>query len=297
MRSLLAFAALAVTMLLWSGNMIVGRAVSGDVPPFTLALIRWTGAFCVVLPFAIRHVVTDRAILLRAWKPILLLGLTGVASFNALIYSGLRHTTASNAILLQAGIPPLVLLLDRTIFRIRSSGGQIAGVLLSTGGVMVIISAGELARLLGLHFGVGDLLVLCGVAAWALYTSLLKLRPACHPLSFLAVTFAVGVTAMLPLAATEVPDIALIDWTPAVIGACAYVALFPSVIAYMFFNFAVAEVGAGRAGQTINLMPLFGALLAAALLSEPLYRFHALGMGLIGVGIALSWMSMRRTKR
>jgi drug/metabolite transporter (DMT)-like permease len=112
-------------------------------------------------------------------------------------------------------------------------------------------------------------------------------------LSFLAVTFAIGVIAMIPLAATEAAEIARIQWTPKVIGGCAYVALFPSVVAYLLFNAAVDEVGAGRAGQTINLMPLFGALLAAALLGEPLYRFHLAGMGLIAIGIALSWMSSR----
>jgi drug/metabolite transporter (DMT)-like permease len=295
-RTLLAFAALAVTMLLWSGNMIVGRAVSGAIPPFALALIRWTGASCVVLPFALPHIIADRAVLRRAWKPVLLLGLTGVASFNAFIYSGLRHTTATNAILLQAGIPPLVLLLDRLLFRIRPSGWQVIGVLLSTLGVLVIISAGELGRLLGLRFGSGDLLVLCGVTAWAIYTSLLKLRPACHPLSFLGVTFAIGVVAMVPLAASEAAEIARIHWTAKVIGGCLYVALFPSVVAYFLFNAAVAEVGAGRAGQTINLMPLFGALLAAAILGEPLERFHFAGMALIAVGIAASWMTMRRAR-
>src|SRR5262245_52723268 len=117
-------------MLLWSGNMIVGRAVSGHVPPFTLALIRWTGAFCVLLPFAIRHVIADRAVLIRAWRPILLLGLTGVASFNAFIYSGLRYTTATSSILLQAGIPPLVLLIDCLLFKVRSTFWQVIGVLL-----------------------------------------------------------------------------------------------------------------------------------------------------------------------
>jgi drug/metabolite transporter (DMT)-like permease len=285
-RTLLAIAALALTMLLWSGNMIVGRAVSGEIPPFALALIRWSGAFFVVLPFAARHVVADRAVLLRAWKPVLLLGLTGVASFNAFIYSGLRHTTATNAILLQAGIPPLVLLLDRLLFGIRASRWQVVGVL-------AIISAGELERVLGLKFGIGDLLVLCGVTAWAVYTSFLKLRPACHPLSFLAVTFAIGVIAMIPLAATEAAEIARIQWTSKVIGGCAYVALFPSVVAYLLFNAAVAEVGAGRAGQTINLMPLFGSLLAAALLGEGLEVFHVVGMALIAGGIAASWLKTR----
>lgn len=294
-RTLLAFAALAVTMLFWSGNMIVGRALSGQIPPFLLALVRWTGALLVLLPFAVRHVAADREALRRAWRPVLLLGLTGVASFNAFIYSGLRHTTASNAILLQAGIPPLVLLVDRLLFKVRPSRWQLIGVLLSTCGVLAIIFAGDLRRLLALHFGYGDLLVLCGVAAWAVYTSMLKLRPAVHPLSLLAVTFAIGVTAMLPLAATEAEEIRRMNWTWSVIAGCGYVALFPSLIAYLLFNGAVAEVGAGRAGQTINLMPLFGALLAAALLGEQLYRFHAAGMALIAIGLLLSWLSTRRT--
>lgn len=155
-RFLLAFAALLVTMLLWSGNMIAGRAVSGEIPPFFLGFARWAIAFAVVLPFAARHVARDRQVLLAAWKPILMLGLVGVASFNAFLYSGLRYTTAANASLLQAAIPPLVLLFDRAIFGVRSTIRQMIGVLLSTFGVLVIIrrachhlsrQAGDRARL------------------------------------------------------------------------------------------------------------------------------------------------------
>jgi len=275
-------------MLLWSGNMIVGRAVREDIPPFTLAFFRWTGAFCIVLPFAIRHVRADRESLRRAWKPILLLGVAGVASFNAFIYSGLRHTTATNALLLQAAIPALVIAFDRLIFRLGAPKWHLIGVAISTLGVIVIIARGEPGALLGLHFGLGDLLILCGVLAWSLYTSLLKLRPACNPLSFLMVTFAIGIIAMAPLAATEWQEIAAIEGNAKVIGAFAYVALLPSVVAYSLYNSAVAEVGAARAGQAISLMPLFGALLAAGLLGEPLLRFHLAGMALILAGIAIS---------
>lgn len=289
---MLAFAALALVMLLWSGNMIIGRAVRDDIPPFTLAFVRWTGAFLIVLPFAARQVVAERAKLLRQWQPILLLGLTGVASFNAFIYSGLRHTTATNALLLQAAIPALVLLFDRVIFGLRSPVLQLGGVLVSTVGVLVIITRGAPEALLGLHFGIGDVLVLCGVLAWSLYTSLLKLRPDCHPLSFLVTTFAIGAVAMLPLAASEWREVAAIDWRPAVFGAFAYVALLPSVVAYALYNAAVAEVGAVRAGQTISLMPLFGAFLAAALLGEPLLRFHLAGMVLILLGIAVTLLKL-----
>lgn len=293
-RQRLAFAALLVTMLLWAGNAIVGRAVSGAIPPFFLAFCRWAIALTVILPFSARYVVRDRAILVAGWKSILLLGLVGVASFNAFLYSGLHYTTAANASLLQAGIPPLVLLLDRIFFGIRSGGRQIFGIMLSTIGVLIIICQGKVETLLGFHFGKGDLIVLGGVVVWASYTSLLRLRPNCHPLSFLVLTFAIAAFAMFLLAMTEWREIKVIEWHGGVIAAVLYVALFPSVVAYGLFNFAVEEVGGARAGQANNLLPLFGAVLASLLLGERLFAHHLAGMAIIATGIAMSWLTSRR---
>jgi len=293
-RRSIALAGLIVVIMLWSGNAIVGRAVRDDVPPLFLALVRWAGALAILLPFAARHVVRDRAVLLANWRAVLLLGLTGVASFNALIYSGLQYTTASNSMLLQAAIPSLVLLADRVIFGVRSRGAQVAGVVVAMIGVVVIVCRGSFAALFNLHFGVGDVYILIAVVVWALYTSLLRLRPAVHPLSFLAVTFAIAALAMVPAAATEAARIATIAWTPGVIGACLYVAVFPSLIAYLLYNRAVAEVGPAVAGQAISLMPLFGAGLAALLLAEPLHGYHGVGMALIAVGLGVGWFAVRR---
>jgi drug/metabolite transporter (DMT)-like permease len=279
---------LALVMLLWAGNSIVGRAVHEAIPPFLLALLRWIGALLVIAPFAARHMAEDRSVLRSKWPIILLLGLLGVAAFNAFLYSGLRYTTASNGMLLQAAIPALVLLVDFAVFGARAGMGAILGVALSTIGVVVIIFQGRLGALSQVAFNRGDALILCGVVAWALYTSLLRLRPKLHAQSFLAVTFAIGVAAMLPLAATEWPEIAGMRWTPEVIGAVVYVALLPSVVAYALFNAAVATLGPASAGQAITLMPLFGALLAAATLGEQLHAYHFVGMALILGGILVS---------
>lgn len=293
-RQWLSFAALALVMLLWVGNSIVGRAVRDDVPPFTLAFVRWMGALIVVLPFAWRHLQTDGAALLRHWRIVLTLGLVGVAAFNGLLYSGLRHTTATNALLLQAGIPALVLLFDRTIFGLRATRWQVLGVTVSTLGVLAIITRGLPEALLGLHFGGGELLILAAVLAWSLYTSLLKLRPGIHPLSFLTATFVIAAVAMAPLAVHEWQQGERIVWGPLAFESMAYVALLPSAVAYGLYNAAVADLGAGRAGQAITLMPLLGALLAAALLDEPLLQFHFLGMVLILAGIVVASLRLRR---
>lgn len=280
-----AYAMLVLVMALWAGNSIVGRAVRDHVPPLTLALMRWSGALLVLAPFAFRHVRREWRAILAAWRPVLLLAFLGVACFNAFLYSGLRQTTAANALLMQAGVPGLVLLIDAVLFRVRPSRLSLAGVLASTAGVAVIVLHGDATMLGQTGLNPGDLLVLAGVVCWALYTSLLRLRPALHPMSFLWATFAVGVIAMTPLAVLEWAMGARIAWTAQSAMGVAYVAVFPSVVAYGLFNAAVTRLGAGAVGQTLNLMPVIGAVLAATLLAEPLHGYHFVGMALVALGI------------
>ena len=291
-----AYAMLALTMLFWAGNAIVGRAVRSEVPPFTLALGRWLVALLILAPFAWRHVAEDMPAVRRQWRVILFLGLVGVAAFNGFLYSGLRHTTASNGLLLQALIPSLVLIIGGIGFRDRASAGQIIGVLLSTIGVAVIVFRGDPAAILHLRLGWGDGLILAGCAAWAAYTVCLRLRPAIRPISFIFVTFCIGAAAMMPLALAEAAEIAAIQWRPQVFAAFAYVGIFPSLCAYFLYNTAVAQIGAGAAAQTISLMPIFGALLATQLLGEQLHAYHGVGMALIFAGIILAWAIGSRTR-
>ena len=287
-HALRAYVLLAAVMLFWAGNAIVGRAVRDDIPPFTLALVRWAGALLILIPFVYPLLREDAPALLRHWKQTLMLGLLGVAGFNGFLYLGLHQTTATNGILIQAGIPPLILILNFLLFRERARWMQAFGLTLSTIGVIVVVVHADLDALIHMQFGRGDVLILCAVVVWSLYASLLRLRPPVHPLSFLAATFVVGALAMLPLAIGEWEEGLRIVWRPMTFAAFAYVATLPSLVAYHFFNQAVAMIGAGRAGQMINLMPLFGSLLAAFVLGEPLHAFHFAGMALILVGIALA---------
>lgn len=273
-------------MVFWCGNSIVGRAIRHDIPPFTLAFVRWTLGVFILAPLAWRSLHTDWPTIRRNWHQILLLGIVGIASFNALLYSGLRETTATNALLIQAGIPTLVLVFDRLLFGSRAPVARVTGVAISALGVLTIVFRADYRVLLTLSFGRGDAFIVASVVAWALYTALLRLRPPIAQLSFLALTFVVGAVCMVPLASHEwrTMDVNLTRQSVAAIG---YVAIFPSVIAYFLFNRAVAEIGPAAAGQTISLQPLIGAGLAALLLGESLHGYHLVGMALILVGIAV----------
>jgi len=279
---------LVLVMLMWSGNSIVARAIHAEVPPFTLAFWRWAGASLIAVPLAWRHIMADRETIARRWPTILLLGLVGVGSFNAFMYPGLQYTTAANSLLVQAAIPALVLLFDFLLFRVAPRLAQIFGCILAAFGVLIIIFRGDPAAMASLHFNVGDLLVLCAVVLWSLYTVLLRTKPAIHGLSFLALTILIGTVVMAPFSVHELQsrDVIL---TPGVLAGIAYVSILPSVIAYFLYNLAVETIGAGDAGNVVNLQPLFGALLASLVLGEPIHGYHLFGMAVIlaGIGIPL----------
>lgn len=292
-RQLRAYAGLVLVMVLWAGNSIVGRAVRDDVAPLTLAFVRWAGASLILLPFALRHLRRDWPAIVKAWKPVLALGLLGVGAFNALLYSGLQYTTATNGLLLQAAIPAEVVILDRLFFGVRSPLLQNLGVGCSILGVAAIVFQGDPAQALRFHFGFGDVLVLIAVLVWSLYTVLLRLKPAISGVSFVAVTFLIGALAMTPFFVHGLLAGEHVEFTPKVLGAFAYIAVLPSIVAYFIFNDATETVGPARAGLAITLMPIFGAFLSAALLDEKLHGYHFAGMAVILLGIGLSLVGRR----
>lgn len=293
-RYVQAFLLLGLVMVLWAGNSIVARAVRFDVPPFTLAFLRWSGATLAVAPFAIRPLRRDWPAIRRGWRPLVFLGLMGIGAFNGLLYSGLQYTTATNALLLQAAIPAAMVLCDRLFFEVRSSTWQIVGVSASMVGVAAIVFEGDPAAALRLHFGFGDALILVSVVVWALYTVFLRTRPPISATSFIAVTFSIGVLTMAPFAAGEMLAGQRIAWSGPVVAAIVYVALLPSLLSYFIYNHATGIVGPANAGQAITLMPLFGAVIAAVTLGERLHGFHFVGMAFILAGIVLSLFSARR---
>jgi drug/metabolite transporter (DMT)-like permease len=291
-----AYGFLALVMLMWAGNSIVGRAARDLAGPFTLSFVRWTIASLILVPFAARTLAEDWPAIRRGWKLILLLGVLGVATFNGLLYKGLHYTTAANALLLQASIPALVLVAERLGFGVRASAGQVLGVAISTIGVVVIVARGDPGVLAALALGRGEVLILLAVVGWALYTVGLRLRPAIAPASFLLCTFALGALAMAPMAMIEHMQGQRVVWGLPVIATFVYVGVFPSVIAFFLFNRATADLGAATAGQAITLMPVFGALLSALLLGERLEPYHWAGIALVLAGIMASVLAARHSQ-
>jgi drug/metabolite transporter (DMT)-like permease len=264
------------------------------VPPITLAFWRWSVALCVLLPFALKPMVRERDAIRRHWKMLVVLGVMGVGTFNTLVYIGLGSTTATNGILLNSAIPVLIVLLAWTFLGERVSRLQALGVAVSLAGVAAVVFRGDPAGLMRLQWNTGDLWVFAAIVSWAVYTLMLRRRPReVGALAFLGVTVAVGLAANLPFFLAELATGARMELNRASVGAIAYTGVFPSVLAYLFWNRAVADVGPARAGMFLHLMPVFGAVLAMLFLGETLHLYHAAGFALILLGIVLATRNPR----
>jgi len=137
--------------------------------------------------------------------------------------------------------------------------------------------------------------VLAAVASWALYSVCLRWRPAeLEPLNFQAATMVIGMVILTPLYGWDLAQGHTVAVNVATVGSILYLALFPSILAYIFWNRAVAELGANRTGQFLHLMPAFGAVLSMIFLGERLYGFHAAGVALIALGIWLATVYGRK---
>lgn len=279
---------LALAMLFWAGNSVVGRAVNADIPPIGLAFWRWAAAAVLIAPLAWPHVRRDWDQLKRHRILLAFMALLGLAGFNALLYTALHTTTAINTVLLQSATPPLIFLCSFALYRERPNLWQVAGLVVALAGVAVIVSLGDPLALLSLQLNVGDGLMLLAVAGYALYSALLRNKPQVHPLSFLAATCALSVLVLAPAYVAEHLGGHEMPFDGMTLAALAYVAIFPSILAYLFFNRGVELLGANRAGQFMNLMPGFGALLAVVFLHEHLQAYHGVGLLLIAGGIVLS---------
>ena len=279
---------LVLANLFWAANIVLGRGVAGVVPPIALAYWRWTGAFLIAVGFAWPHLKRDAPILRSHWRMMLLLSATGIASYNTLSYIGLTETTALNVLLLQSAGPLIIIIWAFALFGERPSWWQSAGVLLSLIGVATIAAQGSLAALLELSINRGDFWVLAALVIYGVYAAMFRVRPAMHPLSFLVATMGIGSVMILPFYIWETLDGGRIQGGPSAWFALLYVAVFPSFIAYLFFNRGIELIGAARAGQSWHLMPIFGSVLAVLFLGEKFHLYHAIAMVLIALGIVLA---------
>jgi drug/metabolite transporter (DMT)-like permease len=281
-----AWLVLIATLLLWSGNWIVARAVRAEVSPAVATVGRLLIVLVILSPFALPGLSKKWGKLsARDWQILAALGLAGGGPHLALQWLGLHYTTAASGILYLSTTPIFILLMSHALGeRIRAR--QWTGVAISFCGVFLIATQGHPAAL---SFNRGDLMALASMVMWAAYTVLLRVRR--DPLAVIELLVMVclfGAFFMLPWLAWEALGSGRLQLTLEGALAVAYSAIGSLLLAYAGWSYVVARLGAARAGVTLHLMPAFGVVLSAIFLSEYPRWFHFAGIALILAGVALS---------
>jgi drug/metabolite transporter (DMT)-like permease len=265
--------------------------------PVALTFWRWAVAALLLAPLALPRLGGQAALLRRHWRVLFLLSLTGVALFQALIYTGLRYTPSVNGVMMNSASPLFIVLVAWLVDRETVTVRQLVGMAVSFAGILVIVNRGDLATFRQFNVNPGDLIVLTAMPVWGVYCVLLRRRPAeLDPLALVFVISLIGAALLAPFYGVE----AWLFTTPALtwyaVASVLYIACFASIGAYLCWNRGVELVGPNKAGFTIHLLPAFGTLLAVALLGEHVHAFHAVGIATIlaGVWLATSARSKER---
>jgi drug/metabolite transporter (DMT)-like permease len=284
------FLLLVLTMLMWGGNAVASRLAVGHISPMALTCLRWLGVCAILAPLMRRQVVAELPALLPRWRYIVMMAAFGFTVFNALMYAAAHHTSAVNLTILQGSVPVLVLLGSLIWFGTRIRLVQILGMTVTLVGVVTVAARGEIETLATLALNIGDVWMIFACVFYAAYTVALRKRPPVSGFVFFTAMAGVALVLTLPLLAWEVARGTVIWPDPRGWAILVYVALFPSLLSQIFYMRGVELIGPGRAGLFVNLVPVFGAMLAVALLSEPFRLYHALSLGLVLGGI---WLAER----
>lgn len=290
----LAYALLAAVVVVWGGSNVAGKYVVGDIPPFTVGLVRVVLALAALAFILVRQeglVLPQR----RDWPMISALGLLGIFGCNATFYTAMQYTSVTNAGLIIAGSPIVITLLSAFMLRERISLWQITGIILSFSGVAVVITKGSWSVLVSQGLNIGDLIMLGNPICLGLYTVLIKkLLDRYSPLAVGTYAHFTGIIYFVPFVIYELVTtpsgihVSVID-----VGALLYVGILASCLGTLWWNKGIAIIGASRSGVFMNGIPISTMVLSAILLGETIALPQVLGSVMVITGVYLNSMRYR----
>ena len=283
-----AYLYLTITTAGWGGNAVAGKVAVGHISPAMLTSMRWFFAVVILLPLAWPHLRRQWPIIKENAAILAFLGILGFTLFNNLLYLALKYTSAINTGIIQAATPLVIFIASFLFFRQRTSIGQIAGFMLSVVGVTIVVTNGDVARILRLDVSQGDAMVLLAVLCYGIYTVALRWKPDLHWISLMTMLAIFAFVGSLPFTAYEsfAGDMIWPDTTGWMV--VLYAAVVASIVSQVLYIRGNELIGGNRAGLFFNLVPIFGTLFAILLIGETFHLYHLIALALVLGGIAIA---------
>ena len=281
---------LVCATLFWAGNFIIGKfAYLENIPPYSLAFLRWCFVWIILLPFTYKEILKLKKNIKKNLSFFFILGFTSVCIFTSFTYNALNYTQVINASLFNTAIPVTIILVCFLLKIEKTNLFQISGLLISVLGILAIITKLDLNILLTLNFNKGDLFMIVAIIAWGIYSAYLRKRT--FEVSLLALVHIIctfGLIFLLPLFVSDLVQGKIIEMSSNLFYILIYIAIFPSIGSYYCWAGAVSIIGANRAGIFLSLIPLFSTIFAILFFNEKFLFFHFIGSVLIILGLFLS---------
>ncbi len=282
---------LILATMFWGGNYIAGKLLVHRIDPIMLTEIRWLLTALLLSILYHKKVVKNLSIIRHNFFVLFLLAFLGQVSFPVTLYVGLQTTTSLNAAIYMAATPAIMILMNFIFFRENISLNKIFGVLLSTIGVLFVITKGNfnLSNTFS-HINTGDIWAMVSAFSWAMYCVLLRKKSKeLDGQSFVTVSAIIGSIILLPIlfATHRFPTEATLDGyfhINTLLGIL-YLVIFPSWLAFVFWSKGMHEIGATKGGIFTHLIPLFGGTFSIIFLNTHLHFYHVISVICIACGI------------
>ena len=288
-KNYLAYLFLVLAALFWSGNFIVGKfATLFEIPPLTLNVFRWISVWFILIPFTYKEIYNNLSYIKKNWLVISFMVIT-ISTFNSVVYFALNYTQVINASLFNTAIPATIILVCFLLKIEKTNIFQLSGLLISTLGILVIITKLDLDILLSLDFNTGDLFMVAAIISWGVYSAFLKKRN--FEISLLALVQIIctfGLLMLTPAFFIELNQGNSINVNLNLIYILLYVAIFPSIGSYYCWAGAVSIIRPNRSGIFLSLIHLFSTIFAMIFFNEKFLFYHLIGTILIILGLFLS---------
>lgn len=280
---------LFVTAIFWGGTFIAGRLVAREVGPFSAAFLRFAIAsiFLLFITFKIERrlppVKKGQVI------PLILLGMTGVFSYNVFFFKGLKIIHAGRASVIIASNPVFIALFASYLFREKLSLLKFAGIVISVAGAIIVISRGNPIEIMKGNIGLGELFIFCCVMSWVAYSLIGKaVMKDLSPLVSVSYSSLVGAIGLLIPAYLEGMVQHFSHYTRTAWLGIFYLGFFGTVVGFVWYYEGIKAIGATKASQFINFVPISAVVLAFFLLAEPVTFSLGIGTLMVCLGVYLT---------
>lgn len=273
----------------WGANFDVGKYVVEYMPPIIAAVLRFVIA-ALVLTILVFYKETNIVQVIKTnWKIFIVLGLLGGAGFNGLFFYGIKYTTPVNGALIMATNPIVTVILASYLLKEPIFLNHRIGMFFSLLGVVLVITHGSLDMLLHLNIAFGDVLIMGANMCWGFYGVLnRRYLNNSKPLITTAATMVVGSLFLMLFAVFSGHSINEFTNTSLILFiAILFMSLLGTVLAFLFWNYGIANLGVVQTSIFFNLVPVFTVLVSIGF-GQPVSLLQLIGGLLVIFGVLIS---------